>query len=271
MATRSSNQAGPSESTGTPKLPKSTEPAEQIAIGIGAPPGVQMQPALLGLGSVEQLQELYRLNPGLFNSFNSQSTAASIHSGVQSLLSTVKTSTPSVTTPLTLNTGSNTPKFLLHGTQQTPHAFLDSGTAQLFFPTPPTPQMGNFGVPFLNTNPVAAIRAALQQQIPPMFSGIPISSHGVGQPIQVGTHHWPTQFDPAQFQHVQASTSKSQPIESAPEKPLSVDVTTDEDKNIDVMESPKPKHSKANSQGRKMGFFIRENVFKLVYQRVKMS
>lgn len=48
---------------------------------------VQMQPALLGLGSVEQLQELYRLNPALFNSFNPQASTAS---GIQSLLSTVK-------------------------------------------------------------------------------------------------------------------------------------------------------------------------------------
>lgn len=91
MANKSSVQPGPStESANTPKLSKSTEPiAEQMAIGIGVPP-MQMQPALLGLGSVEQLQELYRLNPGLFNSFNPQSTAASIHGGVQSLLSTVK-------------------------------------------------------------------------------------------------------------------------------------------------------------------------------------
>lgn len=50
------------------------------------PSNAQMLPPTLG---VEQLQELYRLNPALFNSFNAQQQGAGI-SGVQSLLSTVK-------------------------------------------------------------------------------------------------------------------------------------------------------------------------------------
>lgn len=98
---------------------------------------------------------------------------------------------PSVTTPLTLNTGQNQPKFLLPQ-QQTPHAFLDSSTAQLFFPQqPPATAIGNFGVPFLNTNSVAAIRAALQQQhLPPgMFPAGVALPPGVGQPIQ-GKNFW---------------------------------------------------------------------------------
>lgn len=100
---------------------------------------------------------------------------------------------PSVTTPLTLNTGQN--KLLFHQpgpNQQAPHAFLDSSTAQLFFPPPQTPQhapgMGGFGIPYMSANPVAAIRAALQQQhhqMPPgMFSGIGMGPHGVGQALQ---------------------------------------------------------------------------------------
>ncbi|KAI6177854.1 hypothetical protein M3Y97_00952600 [Aphelenchoides bicaudatus] len=224
------------------------------------PQTAQMLPPTLG---VEQLQELYRLNPALFNTFNAQQGSIS---GVQSLLSTVKSSTalnPSVTAPLQLNTGThqaNPAKLLLHGLpgQQQP-AFLDSQTAQLFFPpstqTPlNTPAIGAFGVasPFLNT---AAIRAALHQHHGPLGAQVfPGSVTLQGAPGQL-VPHWLGQLEtsvglPQQLLAPVSQSTSSQKHSAhsgtSTDKPLTINVQQTEDdededeseQKIDVTVSP---------------------------------
>ncbi|KAI6202526.1 hypothetical protein M3Y96_00958300 [Aphelenchoides besseyi] len=194
---------------------------------------LQMQSTLLDLNNVDQLQELYRQNPGLLGQL--APTSLPLHS-MQSLLKPTNSALinqPSIPTTLTL-ANSNAARFLLQ--QQHPSsAFVDPSTAQLLLPpTPqPTPAMAGFAAPFPLLGGTAAVIRALQQQQVSNFATAAQLAHS-SAPWSLNSYDSNNAIPGTS---VQTNEQQSKSVDS---KPLSIEIA-DETKS----ESDKPAKLKA--------------------------